>query len=72
MSAEHLLLELEQLDHQTGQGLVGGRLGLDVLGVKQRERIRAQTHRNSFLEIISQDFLAHFQWLQYNRELVHY
>lgn len=31
MSAKHLLLELEQLDHQTGQGLVGGRLRLDVL-----------------------------------------
>lgn len=31
MSAEHLLLELEQLDHQAGQRLVGGGLSLDVL-----------------------------------------
>lgn len=31
MPAKHLLLELEQLDHQAGQGLVGGGLRLDVL-----------------------------------------
>lgn len=31
MSTEHLLLELEQLDHQAGQRFVGGGLGLDVL-----------------------------------------
>lgn len=39
MSAEHLLLELEQLDHQAGQGLVGGGLSLDVL--------RGQTQHHS-------------------------
>lgn len=31
MSAKHLLLELEQLDHKAGQRLVGGGLSLDVL-----------------------------------------
>lgn len=31
MSTKHLLLELEQLDHQAGQRLVGGGLSLDVL-----------------------------------------
>lgn len=35
MSSEHLLLELEQLDHQAGQGLIGGGLGLDILRVQQ-------------------------------------
>lgn len=42
MSTEHLLLELEQLDHQAGQGLVGGGLGLDVLGGQQH---RAEPQR---------------------------
>lgn len=32
MSTKHLLLELEKLDHQAGQRLVGGGLSLDVLG----------------------------------------
>lgn len=31
MSAKHLLLELEQLDHKTGQRFVGWGLCLDVL-----------------------------------------
>ena len=31
MPTEHLLLELEQLDHQTGQRFIGGGLGLDIL-----------------------------------------
>jgi hypothetical protein len=37
MSSEHLLLKLQQLDHQAGQRLVGGGLRLDVLRDK-RER----------------------------------
>lgn len=41
MSTEHLLLELQQLDHQAGQRLVGGGLGLDVLGGR-REAISAE------------------------------
>lgn len=32
MSTKHLLLELEKLDHQAGQRLVGGGFSLDVLG----------------------------------------
>lgn len=40
MSTEHLLLELEQLDHQAGQRLVGGGLSLDVLEDNIRERVR--------------------------------
>lgn len=31
MPSKHLLLELQQLDDQTREGLVGGRLRLDVL-----------------------------------------
>lgn len=46
MLTEHLLLELEQLDHQAGQRLVGGRLSLDVLREQQhREAIRAELQR---------------------------
>jgi len=36
MFPKHLLLELQQLHHQAGQGLVGGGLGLDVLGEHTR------------------------------------
>lgn len=36
MSTEHLLLELEQLDNQAGQRLVGGGLSLDVLTGQHR------------------------------------
>lgn len=47
MSSEHLLLELEQLDHQAGQRLVGGGLGLDVLRRPQQHRgaVRAEPQR---------------------------
>lgn len=31
MAPEHLLLELQELDHQAGQRLIGRRLCLDVL-----------------------------------------
>lgn len=45
MSTEHLLLELEQLDHQAGQRLVGGGLSLDVLrGQQHRERESKRGH----------------------------
>lgn len=44
MSTKHLLLELEQLDHQAGQRLVGGGLSLDVLrGQQHRERVKERT-----------------------------
>lgn len=46
MPTEHLLLELEQLDHQAGQRLVGGGLGLDVLrGHQQRDSQAELSHR---------------------------
>lgn len=41
MSTKHLLLELEKLDHQAGQRLVGGGLSLDVLVGGGGERIKA-------------------------------
>lgn len=44
MATEHLLLELEQLDHQAGQRLVGGGLGLDVLRGNNTERQSEQGH----------------------------
>ena len=43
MSTEHLLLELEQLDHQAGQRLVGGGLGLDVL--RRRHKLTVRAHK---------------------------
>lgn len=46
MSTEHLLLELEELDHQAGKRLVGGGLSLDVLGEQQhKEAVRAEPQR---------------------------
>lgn len=39
MPAEHLLLELQQLDHQAGKGFVGGGLGLDVLRNTRRVKV---------------------------------
>lgn len=36
---EHLLLELQQLDHQAGQGFVGGGLSLDVLRNKRKVKV---------------------------------
>lgn len=48
MSTEHLLLELEQLDHQAGQRLVGGGLSLDVLrGQQHREAVRGEQQRGN-------------------------
>lgn len=38
MSTKHLLLELEKLDHQAGQRLVGGWLSLDVLGGRRENQ----------------------------------
>lgn len=38
MPSKHLLLELQQLDHQAGQGLVGRGLRLDVLGEEQKSQ----------------------------------
>lgn len=51
MSTEHLLLELEQLDHQTGQRLVGGGLSLDVLrrGQQHREAVRGEPQRGNII-----------------------
>lgn len=50
MSTKHLLLELEQLDHQAGERLVGGGLGLDVLRRRQHRlgfRAEPQSRQDS-------------------------
>lgn len=52
MSTEHLLLELEQLDHQAGQGLVGGGLSLDVLRGQQHRAEPQRGHKINYSVLI--------------------